>query len=439
MVWPKMAKNISKITKLLIIGLVVRIILVLISSWHPDLPNHIDWGLRFLSYGFRDFYESSIWSVSWANQPFGSILLFALIAILKNTIFGFIMFLNNSISFFPSFIIPVLESNLHAWMVKFPFILADIGIAYLIYKIILEFKPARPAGGPKMAIFAASLFLFNPVLIYNSTIWGQTDSLINLLAISGIYLVFKKKYFYGVFLFLLTFIFKLSLIIYVPIFGLIFLKRIKDWKKFLVPTVLFLVFIFLLAIPFTFSDKTPFEWIWYMYTNRVLARQGSMLNGNAFNLWSLIFSIDLSKSEFTTFFGLTFQFLGRLFYIIFLIPLWFKFLKSKLTLNSLISALMISAFGSFIFLTNMHERYLYPVFPLLTILIFLPSSKFTPKHLILLSIIHFLNLYNLWFYPFISPLKTILTTSNFIFCRFLSFILIVIYLNYFIKYLKSEE
>ncbi len=427
-----MAKTFSNITNILIIGLILRLILVVSSNWHPDLLNHIDWGIRFLNLGPEKFYENIFWGVSWPNQPFGTILLFAFSAICKNTIFGFIEFLNQSIPFFPSFIIPFIEANIHAWMVKLPFILADIGLGILIYKIVLEIKP-------KFAVLAASLFLFNPVLIYNSAIWGQTDSLINLLALSGIYLAYKKHYFSGVFLFLLTFIFKLSLIIYLPICGLFFIKRIKDWYKFIAPVLTFLVFIFLLAIPFTFGDKTPFQWIWYMYTNRVLPRQGSMLNGNAFNFWSLIYSIDLSKSEFTTFHGLTFQFFGRLIYILSLIPLWVKFIKSKLTLNNLISALMVSAFGCFIFLTNMHERYLYPVFPLLTILIFLPKSKFTLKHLISLSIIHFLNLYNLWFYPSIPLLRNILTSSNFVFCRVLSFILIVIYFDYFIKYLKSEN
>jgi Gpi18-like mannosyltransferase len=118
------------------------------------------------------------------------------------------MFLNNTFSFFPSFIIPVLESNLHAWLVKLPFILSDIGLGYLIYKIVLKIKPNK-------AILAASFFLFNPVLIYNSTIWGQTDSLINLFAILGIYLIFQKKYFPGIFIFLSGFLFKLSLIIYI--------------------------------------------------------------------------------------------------------------------------------------------------------------------------------------------------------------------------------
>lgn len=432
MVWTKMAKTFSKIKTILIIALVLRIILVLISSWHPDLPNHIDWGNRFLSYGAKNFYESSIWGVSWPNQPFGSILLFGFMAVIKNALFGFIMLLNNSFSIFPSFIVPILETNLHAWMVKLPFILADIGLGFLIYKIVKKIKP-------KFATIAAAIFLFNPVLIYNSTIWGQTDPLINLLAISGIYFTFQKKYFWGIWLFLLGFLFKMSLIIYLPIFGLLLLKRIKDYKKFILPLISFIIFIYLLAIPFRLDGFGSFQWIWYMYTNRVLVRQGSMLNGNAFNLWGLIFSIDLSKSELTRSFGLSYQLIGRILYIVSLIPIWFKFIKNKLTLSSLFISLVLSAFGCFIFMTNMHERYLYPVFPLITILIFISNKKFTLKGIIILSIIHFLNLYNLWFYPQINFLKTILIVNNFLTCRILSAILIVIYFKYFIGYLRSEN
>ena len=428
-----MAKtNTLTIKKILIIGILLRIILVLFSKWHPDLPNHIDWGLRFLKYGSQNFYENSIWGVSWPNQPFGSILLFGLMAVIKNWLFGIIMFLNNTIPLFPSFIIPILELNIHAWLVKIPFILSDVGIGYLIYKIVSKYQPQK-------AILATSLFLFNPVIIYNSAIWGQTDSLINLLALTGIYLVLQKKYFTGIFLFLSTFLFKLSLIIYIPIFGLLLLKRIKDWRQFVLPLTLFFIFIILLAIPFAFGDKSPLEWVWYMYTNRVLPRQGSMLNGNAFNFWGLLFGIDLSLSEFNQSFGFSYQFIGRIIYIIFLLPVWFKFIKSKLSINSLFYALILSAFGSFIFLTNMHERYLYPIFPLISIMAVMSKTFIKIKSIIFLSIIHFLNLYNLWYYPLITPLKLILNSSNFLFCRILSFILIIICFDYLIKYLQSDD
>ena len=136
-----MAKiNKIKIGKLLLFGLLIRLVLLIISNYHPDLLNHIDWGIRFLDLGPKKFYENIFWDVSWANQPFGSILLFALAAQIKNILFSFILFLNNTFSFFPSFVIPFLETNLHAWLVKLPFILSDIGIAYLIYKIIEHFS-----------------------------------------------------------------------------------------------------------------------------------------------------------------------------------------------------------------------------------------------------------------------------------------------------------
>ena len=421
-----------KIGHLLLIGLILRLVLMLIFQWHPDLNNHIDWGIRFLNLGPKKFYENIFWGVSWPNQPLGTMLLFTFCAISKNIIFGFINLLNQTFPFFPSFIIPFIEANIHAWMVKLPFIFSDIGLAFLIYKIVQQFKPAS-------AKIAASFFLFNPVLIYNSTIWGQTDSFLNLLAILGIYLIFKKKYLWGIFLFLSCFLFKLSLIIYLPIFGLLLIKRLQDWKKMILPIGLFTVFIFCLAIPFAFGDKNPFQWLWYMYTNRVLVRQGSMLNGNAFNLWFFLFGIDFSKSEFIKFGGLTYQIWSRILLIIYLIPVCLKFIKSQLTLTNLFTALLLTAFGSFIFLTNMHERYLYPIFPLLTILIFLPHSLFTKKSLIVLSVIHFINLYNLWFYPLLPVVKSILIASNFVICRVFSFILILICLNYLVRYLKSVK
>ena len=84
----------------------LRLILVLISGWHPDLPNHTDWGNRFLIYGSRDFYEHSIWGVSWPNQPFGSILLFALIAVIHKFLFNFILSSTTLFLFFHLLLFP---------------------------------------------------------------------------------------------------------------------------------------------------------------------------------------------------------------------------------------------------------------------------------------------------------------------------------------------
>lgn len=412
-------------------GFFLRLTLLFISASHPDIGNHLDWGNRFLDLGPAKFYENIFWNVSWPNQPLGSILLFGSTAFIKDILFNSLAFLNQNIPIFPSFIIPILEKNLHIWLVKLPFLLADLGLAFLIYQIVHQHRP-------KYARLATALFLFNPLVIYNSTIWGQTDSLVNLLALTGIYLTYRRHYSLGIILFLSGFLFKLSLIIYLPLYAILLLKRLSDWQKFILPLFIFLLLVFLLALPFTFGDKNSFQWLWYLYTNRVLPRQGSMLNGNAFNLWFLIFGLDFSKSEFITLGPFSYQFWSRLAFVISLIPIIIKTLKNKLTLTRLLSSLLLSAFGAFLLLTNMHERYLYPIFPIFTILLFLSPKIFKFKDYLILSLLHLLNLYHLWFYPRLPLLPNLLQLSNYLLPKFFSLVFMIIYAKYWLKYLKNE-
>ncbi len=417
--------------KLLLFSLLLRIFLMFISFYHPDLPNHIDWGIRFWQYGSKVFYEGNFWGVSWPNQPYGSILLFAFISKLKDAVFSFFWFLNTSIPIFPSVLMTILEKSLHVWLVKLPFILSDIALGYLIYKIVRDFSP-------KHALLATAIYLLNPITIYNSTIWGQTDSLINLLAILGFWLSYKKHFFIGPFIFLSTILFKLSLIIYFPIFFILLFKNIKHIKSWGLSILFFLIFMYLLAIPFT-PDRPVIDWIKYMYTNRVLPRQGNMLNGNSFNLWFLIYSFDYAAKDSMPIFHTTAKTIAYSLTIISFIPIYLKlFFTKHAKLKHYFFALLLVAFTSYLFLTNIHERYLYPIFPILPILYILTPKIFKPRLIITLSAIHLLNLYNLWFYPLIAPLKQFLIFDNFIVCRFLSFILFAICLYLYVKYLSED-
>lgn len=178
------------IATILVSGFILRIILMLFSASHPDIGNHVDWGNRFFEYTPKNFYTAEIWSVSKPNQPFGSIYLFAVVSKIYKSLMSFSWYLNNNFPIFPSKLILIFESSLHHWLLKIPFIAADIVIAFIIYKIGQKYFS-------KKSLLAAGLFLFNPVVIYNSTIWGQTDSLINLLALAGIFLLTQKSFFGG--------------------------------------------------------------------------------------------------------------------------------------------------------------------------------------------------------------------------------------------------
>src|SRR5258706_5109024 len=126
----------KKLLWIFIGALVGRIILSFII-WHPDINNHIDWGIRFFQYGPAKFFapETNVWSYTWPNQPPGTIYMFAGIRKLFEFLFGIFWTINVKVPVFPSAIITFFESNLYPALLKLPSIIADIGIAYLIYKL----------------------------------------------------------------------------------------------------------------------------------------------------------------------------------------------------------------------------------------------------------------------------------------------------------------
>lgn len=438
------AKQIS-FRKFVLIAAALRLALIFTLP-HPDVLNHVDWGVRFWQYGPRDFYEQIFWGFSWPNQPIGSILLFAAIAKIKEALFGFLWFLNLKIASFPSFIFPYLEKNLHFILLKIPFVLSDLGLGLLIYKIARDLFKKE-----KLALLASALFLFNPALIYNSTVWGQTDSLINFLAILGLWLFWQKKFFRGWFFYLSSLYFKLSLIIFAPLFVLMIYKkrsrietvnpisdRAKDVLRPLVSLLMAISIFLLISLPFVHHGNV-FTWFWYLYTNRVLPRQGNMLSGNAFNLWSLFCGVDLSFKENLLVWGLAAKTWGRGLFLLLTGggTLLLALKKKKLVFVNYLRLGLIYAFAAFLFLTNMHERYLYPVFPLLAILAVRERRLLWP--FVLFSLIHLVNLYHLWWYPRWEPIVIFLTLFNGLFPRLFSLANLGLFLLILRWFLKDEK
>ncbi len=420
----------SKVKKLVVLALVIRLVIAVGAQYHPDIRNHIDWGQRLWRYGPRDFYESIFWGISWPNQPPGSMYLFGAITKADELMFNGLTFLNQEIRAFPSFIMPFLEKKLSFILVKIPFVLAEIGLGWLVYRMVLKLTADK-----KKALLGGGLIWFNPALIYNSAVWGQTDPLINLLALMGVWLIWNKKYLWGLLAFIGSLYFKLSLIIWLPIFGLILLRN-KEWLKILLAFILSSSFYFLISLPFVHHGNV-FTWLWYMYTNRVLPRQGNMLSGNAFNFWTLVFGVDLGLKETVSFLGTTARRFGRFLSGLIMMFLsgfgLIKQLKSKPKFKFYLLNLILLSLTAFLFLTNMHERYLYPVFApsaILTALGIIPLKLF-----IGLTVIHWLNLYNLWWYPSLPFLRTILEWQNFALARLMSLGLILTFGYYIYKFI----
>src|SRR4051794_27570801 len=56
-------------------------------------------------------------------------------------------------------------------LMKLPSILADLGVAYLIYRLVQDLGASK-----QRALVGAAIFLFNPISWVDSVVWGQVDS-----------------------------------------------------------------------------------------------------------------------------------------------------------------------------------------------------------------------------------------------------------------------
>ena len=112
-------------------------------------------------------------------------------------------------------------------------------------------------------------------------------------------------------------------------------------------------------------------------------------------LFSFPLSAKIIPVETSSFLGIHLSLYGYLLYILFAAPLFLQMFRGKNTSSEKTFVLFATlALISFLFLPKMHERYLYPFFPLLAV-----ALGFSKKWLWLftsVSLIHFFNLFISW-------------------------------------------
>ncbi|QQS38646.1 hypothetical protein IPM62_04665 [Candidatus Woesebacteria bacterium] len=420
---------ISKYVYILLGLLLFRLVLAFIY-WHGDLNNHVDWGIRFYQYGPQQFYapDSNVWNFTWPNQPPGTIYIFALIRKIYEMVFNLLWIININISLFPSIIVSYSETNLYPALLKLPSILADFGIAYFISKIILLIGKNE-----KIAKLSSLIFLLNPVIWYNSAVWGQTDAIVNFLAIASFYFLMRKKLTTSALLYAICLYIKLSLAIYIPIYVIVALHGKYKIKHYLITALICFVAIFMLTYPFAKLDS--FTWLYSIYVDKVLSHQLHVITANAFNLWAFLTGIH-ERPNSDIFFIYSYEMWGNALFLLSYIVVSISLVKDT-SHKSLVMALLVVSFSGFMLLTNMHERYIYPVFVPLTIIAGI-NRKYI-KTLVIMSIINLFNLYNFWWYPKIDVIVEIMSGNDRLAPRLLSLFSLSVYFLIMWWYLQDNK
>jgi Gpi18-like mannosyltransferase len=414
-----------KLIALFFVAALVRVVLAFLV-WHPDLNNHLDWGIRFWQYGPAKFYSANVWSFTWPNQPPGTIYLFAGVRKLFEFLFSVLWLINIKIPAFPSIIVSYAEINLYPALLKLPGILSDLGIGWLVFKIIRKVTQKE-----RLALIGAAVWLFNPVSWYNSAVWGQYDAVINFLALFAFYLLTEKKLVWAILLLGLSIYTKASLLIFGPIFLIIAVRQKYNLLSWIKAVAVTLMVIGLITLPF--SKGELFSWLFNLYKDKVFTQQLQIITANAFNIWAAMTGI---SEQFQTlpFLGLTYQYWGYILFSVFYLPcLWLVYRKRDI--ESVVWVLAVASFASFMLLTNMHERYLYSLFPYFTILLIMHLNLIWNYTAV--SIINILNLYNFWWVPVIPGLVVFMSAYNRLAPRVLGGIGFVLFLLFYVRFFKN--
>ncbi len=298
-------------------ALVLRFLLSFFGTLSLDQGTFIAWSNILVRDGFKNFYNG------WSDYLPG--YLYFLWGLGKVNSLGIVS-----------------QSILY----KLPANIADLLTGFLIFKILAKSK------GEKWGIVGAVIYLFNPAILANSSLWGQVDSLTALTSILSIYLLPINYILSAVALSVGTLI-KPQVAFVFPVIIFLMLKNKNKFIDYLVYGITGLLIFVGGFIPFWNHGNL----ISFIYERLgISANQYSYTSVNAFNFWGLI---GFWRPD-----NIYFQVAGYGVVLVLTIFLFFKLRKVKNPEYYLLSFV----FGaSFIFFTRMHERHLLPIFAPLTI------------------------------------------------------------------------
>ena len=137
------------------------------SGFQSDIGSFTSWALTLAHGGPGGFYANA----GFADYPPGYLYVLWLIGSIGSGLAGL---LGGGTIVLGGVVLP-LPDTIVGGLIKLPAIAADLGIAYLLYRLVRRWLgPRSDARGA--ALGAAALYLFNPVTWYDSALWGQIDA-----------------------------------------------------------------------------------------------------------------------------------------------------------------------------------------------------------------------------------------------------------------------
>ena len=376
------------VAALLVIGFVLRVFIagvyMPLSGFGVDIGDFTAWGQRMASGGPGAFYEAGY----FADYP---------------PAYLYVLWLLGGIG---SLVAPLVGQDATGGLVKIPGILADIGVAWLLFVICRRWAGNLLAGHEELAarlrpetlgLVAAAIYLFNPGVIFDSSIWGQVDSVGALILLGTVYFLGRGWTEAASATAMLALLVKFQFAFIIPIVAVVGIKRHllgrssdrahdgqRDAPRVLFSLAAALATLFAIITPFGVSLYAPLAGgdpralLGFLpeadpATSLVgkfveAANTYTGLSINAINLWRNPWSglgdtLTWGDDRTIGLLGLTWQQVGiGLFAIIALVALWQVARRDDL--RGILVAGLLLAIAFFVVPTRVHERYLFPALAL---------------------------------------------------------------------------
>ena len=362
---------------IIFLGLVIRLLLVGNTGFIADISFWKSWGLAALDHGI-------VWTAhnTNINYPPG----FIYVLWLMGKLYSFLGDPHDYYTFWR-------ENNFGFLLVcKSIAVSSDVIIAWLIYwffsnnimqviakhgkifadRILSERKGSLMEGrrlrlervadqenfvSERLPLLLSAVFFLNPIVILDSALWGQVESFGILFTLVAIILIFKKRPVLASMIFTVGALMKLQNIIYIPIFFL-FIFRSFDLKTLLKSLAAATMAFFLVTLPFIFANDM--KQVLYLLT--LNSDYFPWLSLNAHNLWWIVAkAAGMQMSDKITVLGiLNAKTTGLiLFSGCYLLSCILVYRKPNP--RNFFLSLTFAIFAFFLFTTESHERYSYPV------------------------------------------------------------------------------
>jgi Gpi18-like mannosyltransferase len=371
---------------LLVVGLLLRLLMLTWPPFPVDMTDWIAWGERMLQVGPARFYSESV----FADYAPGYLYVTWLVAALKNGL------------------LPGTGRAPYELIYRLIPIGFDLLTAVLIARIVTSALQRGAADDPafvrRAALLAAAGHALNPAVIFNSAAWGQIDGVFTFFALLALDLLLRGRAEWAVCSYVVAFLIKPQSISLAPLIGLTLLLRYPA-QRWLRAGAAGLALAYVALLPF--FGLNPFGLVELLQRSVETYPYTSLFT---YNLWGIygFWRDDTVASSL----GPSLRTLGTLLYLVGLVygcaALLRRLWISRDDPATVYIGATYFAFLPVMVLTRMHERYLYPVLPLLLISVFaawrpaaplglrrfvlsLPSALFA-----VLTALHTLNLYHVY-------------------------------------------